>query len=199
MRSFFTIVTPTVMRPSLAQACSSIDEQSFLSWQHLVMIDSTDIDDELMFSLAHPKRQFIQCDKPHRNTGNTCRHNAWDHASGTWHIFLDDDNFLNGPRVLEEIAEVLRGQERAIQWALFPIQRHGSRFYFDPPEPCYFDTGNAVVHNDFAQWPDIPDYASDAVWLQQFKSLPYLAFPNFQPIMVMPGTSFGAGGGMHGQ
>ncbi len=194
----FTIITPTVQRESLRETCASIDAQTYLDWQHLVVIDSAEMDDELIFSLAHPKRQFLQCEKPHKNTGNTCRHNAWDHASGDYTYYCDDDNRLYSPHTLQIIAEALEEKNRPF-WALFPILRHGSIFFFDPPQPCYFDTGNAVVHNDFSQWPDIPDYASDAVWLQQFKDLKYEAFAGFEPIMVMPGTSFGAGGGMHGQ
>lgn len=195
----FTIITPTVQRQSLIKTCQSIDEQTLVGrWQHIVIIDCAEMNDELIFSLAHPNRLFLQCEKPHRNGGNSCRHDAWDHAANTYLWHVDDDNFVNGPRVLEEMASVIEDAGDA-QWFLFPILRHGSRFYFDPPQPCYFDTGNAVVHNDFAQWPDIPDYASDAVWLQQFKNLPYKAFPDFPPIMVMPCTSFGAGGGINGQ
>jgi hypothetical protein len=85
------------------------------------------------------------------------------------------------------------------QWALWHIFRHGSVFFFDPPAPCYFDTGNAIVRRELAQWPDIPDYASDAIWLQQFKDKPYKAFPDALPIMIMGKTSFGEGGGINGQ
>lgn len=194
----FSIITPTVQRDSLVKNCQSIDEQHHLEWEHIVVIDSAELNDELIFSLAHPKRKFIQCDKPHRNSGNTCRHNGWDHASGDYTYYLDDDNYLYSPNTLRIMSQALEEYNRPA-WGLFPILRHGSIFFFDPPQPCYFDTGNAVVHNDYSQWPDIPDYASDAVWLQQFKDLPYQAFSNFEPVMVMPGTSFGAGGGINGQ
>ncbi len=193
-----TIITPTVQRPSLVACCESVNHQTFKGWEHIVQIDKAVMDDPLIFSLAHPKRQFHQCYWEHKNGGNTCRHEAWKHATGDWVYHLDDDNHLADDEVLERLAEALEGIEE--KWAIFPIHRHGWKFYFDPPKPCYFDTGNAIVKREIAQWPDIDDYASDAVWLEALKAKePYKALPNLAPIMVMPGTSFGSGGGINGQ
>jgi hypothetical protein len=61
------------------------------------------------------------------------------------------------------------------------------------------DTGNIVARRDIARWPDIPDYASDAIWVEGLKKYPYKAFPDALPIMIMEKTSFGEGGGINGQ
>lgn len=201
MTPFITIITPTVFRDSLIKCCDSIDEQTYTNWQHVIMNDSGLNNREMRIHIKRNdelgKRWIHDCDRPHRNGGNTCRHNAWDGAMGKWIFHCDDDNFLASPTVLEEIAAALEGIEE--KWALFPIHRHGSIFYFDPPKPCYFDTGNAMVRREIAQWPNINDYCSDAVWLvDTLLKHPYKAFPNANPIMVMPGTSFGAGGGING-
>lgn len=191
-----TVITPTVQRQSLIRCCESVNAQSG-EWQHIVMVDSQTFDSEMMFSIAHPRRLIRICG-PYRNGGNTPRHFAWEYADGEWVIHLDDDNYLASPTILAELASALEDVED--KWALVPIHRHGSRFYFDPPKPCYFDTGNAVVRREIAQWPNIDDYASDGVWLTEtLLKYPYKAFPNMNPVMVMPSTSFGAGGGINGQ
>ena len=194
-----SIITPTVMRQSLLDTCRSIDEQTFSSWQHVVIVDKEEFDPSIIEQIVHPQRVIVKCPKPHRNGGNTCRHNAWHFALGTfcWHV--DDDNTLASPRTLQQIAKQLEKVGTDVAWTLWPIFRHGHIFFFDPPAPCYFDTGNAIVRREFAQWPDIDDYASDAVWLQQFKDKPYVAFPESLPIMLMEKTSFGEGGGINGE
>ena len=194
----FTIITPTVQRLSLAITCASVNRQTFTDWQHIVMVDSPEFNGDFLLPLADPRRLFLQTARPYRNGGNTPRHHAWAEAEGDWVYHLDDDNRLAHPDVLMDLAIALEGIEE--KWAIFPIHRHGSRFYFDPPQPCYFDTGNAIARREIAQWPDIDGYASDAVWLDQLKTHgPYKAFPDMAPVMVMEGTSFGAGGGINGQ
>lgn len=194
----FSIITPSVQRESLYKCVESVNSQTHKDWQHVVILDVATINESMFRAIDHPQRIVMQCDYPHRNGGNTCRHNAWTYATGEFHYFLDDDNYLATPTVLEELAAVLEGIEE--QWAIFPIYRHRSLFFFDPPKPCYFDTGNAVARREIARWPDIPDYASDAVWLNGLKEKgPYKSFPSLPPVMVMPGTSFGAGGGINGQ
>lgn len=194
----FSIITPTVQRDSLIKCCESVDEQTIRDRvQHIVMVDCEQWNLSLIAKIQHPLRIIVKCDHPHKNGGNTCRHNAWEFSSSVWVYHLDDDNFLASPVVLEEISNAIKGIEE--QWAIFPIARHGSVFYFDPPQPCYFDTGNAVVRREIARWPKIDDYCSDAVWLSDtLLKHPYKAFPSANPIMVMPVSSFGAGGGING-
>lgn len=192
-----SIITPTVQRESLRLCCEMVATQTHYDYEHIIVIDNDKLNQRLLEQCFYPRQTWLVTGKCTKNGGNTPRHIAWDKATGDWVYFLDDDNYLTSPTVLEEIAAALEGIEE--QWALFPILRHGSRFYFDPPQPCYFDTGNAIVRREIAQWPDINDYASDAVWLDGFKHLPYKAFPDANPIMVMPTTSFGAGGGINGQ
>ena len=193
----FSIITPTVQRESLLKTCASVDEQSG-DWEHVVMIDSPTLNESLLEKIRHPQRIIAQCVISHRNGGNTCRHNAYAYTTGTHLIHLDDDNFLSDAHILADLATALEGVEE--QWCLFPILRHGLPFYFDPPVPNYFDTANAVVRREIGRWPDIDDYASDGVWVNALREkYPYRAFPTFRPIVVMPTSSFGAGGGINGQ
>ena len=88
----FTIITPTLQRSSLVRACNSVDSQSYSDWQHLVMVDRAKLDHALLAGIHHPQRSVIKCAVPHHNYGNTCRHNAWELATGDYCLMLDDDN-----------------------------------------------------------------------------------------------------------
>jgi glycosyltransferase involved in cell wall biosynthesis len=195
----FSIITPTVERESLIQCVESVLAQSFTDWEMLIQVDAKRINEPFFERFSSTRKIWVEeCGVCHRNGGNTCRHLAWKRATGDWIFHLDDDNTFASPRTLQQIAKQLENIGD-VQWTLWPIFRHGHIFFFDPPEPCYFDTGNAVVRREIAQWPDIPDYASDAVWLQELKKYPYKACPDALPIMVMDKTSFGEGGGINGQ
>jgi glycosyltransferase involved in cell wall biosynthesis len=187
---FFSIITPTIQRQTLLRCCDSVNEQTMTDWQHIVMVDQEIMDEDLLNKVKHPQRIIIQCEHPHRNYGNTCRHHAWDYASGRFLIHLDDDNFLSLPDTLKSISKVLERDDP--EWALFPILRHGSIFFNDPPGLCMSDTANVVVRREIGQWPDGPEYTMDGIWIESLKSkYPYLAYPAFCPIVVMPTSGEG--------
>jgi len=181
-----SIITPTIQRESLIRTCQSVNEQTFTDWQHIVMVDCPQMDIELLKKLTHPNRIFKLCDAPHKNFGNTCRHNAWEMATGEYILYLDDDNYLMDNKILEDIAPLLTGP-----WCLFPIFRHGSRFYNDPPRLCQTDTANFIVKKEFGRWLNITNYEADGLLVESLKQYPYRAFPNFRPIVNMPASNGG--------
>jgi glycosyltransferase involved in cell wall biosynthesis len=163
-----SIITPTIARPSLARCRESVQSQTFTDWEHIVVVDS-------------PRSN---------NFGNTPRHNGWREATGDWVFYLDDDNYLAHPNALRDVAEALEGIQE--QWAIFPIMRHGSRFFNDPPGLCMTDTANMVIRREIARWPNIPDYTADGILCEQLRTkYPYAAFPNVSPIVVMEKSSEG--------
>ncbi len=189
MRPTFSILTPTLQRDSLLKMCESIDRQTFTAWQHVVAVDCEEWNRPLMAKIAHPQRVLIKCPFPHRNYGNSCRNNAWEYATGEWIWHLDDDNWASDSHVLADLAEALEGVEH---WAIFPIKRHGVRFFNDPPGLCMTDTMNVVVRRERGRWPDGPEYVMDGLWVEALKAkYPYRAFPDFPPIGVMPKSSEG--------
>ena len=103
----FSIITPTLQRPSLLATCDSVDAQSYPHWQHIVMVDCETFDQPLLDKIITPQRMILQCETPHRNGGNSCRKNALSFATGDYIIFLDDDNFLADANVLSSISESL--------------------------------------------------------------------------------------------
>jgi glycosyltransferase involved in cell wall biosynthesis len=184
----FTIITPTILRPSLIQACQSIDSQTFTDWEHIVMVDRPPI---WLHHLDHPQRWVHECHTSHNNGGNTCRHNAWELAQGDYVYYCDDDNYLADENVLRDVSEALHGANNP-PFALFPIERLGLRFFSDPPRSCHTDTLNLVLRRDFAQWPNTNAYGSDGVLVDALmeRGVPYAAFPNFRHIAILPKISF---------
>ena len=123
------------------------------------MVDSEKADVALWRKIDDPRREFFHCENPHQNGGNTCRHDAFEHAKGDYVYYLDDDNFLADENVLQDVHSALWGKVADTlilpAWGLFPITRLGERFYSDPPRPCHVDTLNVILRRDIAQWPKI--------------------------------------------
>lgn len=182
----FSIITPTLNRDSLVRCCERIDQQTIRDQiQHIVTVDCEDWNLLLMAKIAHPQRSIFKCSHPHRNFGNTCRHEAWKYAVGEFVWYIDDDNFLADNDVAKDIADVLSCGKP--DWAIFPILRHGQVFFNDPPGLCKTDTANMVIKREIAQWPNRDEYTLDGIFCEELVSqYPYRSFPEFRPIAVVP-------------
>jgi glycosyltransferase involved in cell wall biosynthesis len=194
MTPMFSIITPTLQRESLVQCCESVNNQTLSEgWQHIVIADVEELDDSLIRRIEHPQRIIVKCPYPHRNWANTCRYDAWEHASGMYLVHCDDDNTLFDSRILEDMAEALASSDYP-KFAIFPIFRHGYVFFSDPPRLCYTDTGNLVPQRKIGRWLNIPDATSDGILGEQLAAeYGATGFPNFRPIITMPCSSVGRG------
>ena len=188
----FSIICPTLQRESLVRCCESVVSQTFTDWEMLVQIDDEIIDQKLWSRINPTRRIWAQeCGKRHNNYGNTCRHLAWERATGEYLLGLDDDNVLADHLVLEDIDLLLEDSNNP-PWAIFPIMRHGSRFFNDPPGLCMTDTANIVVKREIGRWPDGPEYTMDGIWVEALKAkYSYASYPNMRPIVVMEKSSEG--------
>lgn len=189
---FFTIITPSLQRESLATTCATVDCQSFADWQHIIMIDCEEYDWDLLDGIRDPRRGVAKCEQPHKNGGNTCRHNAWTLAKGDYVLYLDDDNYLADTDALQWIHDALQS-ENLPQVAFFPIMRLGSRFFpAGTPRNCHVDTSNLVVAREIGQWPDNDAYCSDGLFIEDLVSEhPYSMFGHISPIVILPKISYG--------
>src|SRR5437763_385016 len=125
-----SIITPTILRPSLAQTCHSINSQSFQNFEHLVMVDRPNDDLTMLAGLRHPNRIFELCPRAHNNWGNTCRSRACDLAKGDYLFFCDDDD-VPAPGMLQIIAYTV--EKKQPNWILFPALVRGERWLKLPP------------------------------------------------------------------
>jgi hypothetical protein len=177
-------VTPTLQRDSLLKCCASVDEQSLISWQHIVVVDGGPLRADLLDSIASPQRTIVCLGKRCADYGNTPRHIGWKLATGDYCIFLDDDNYFADNTVLGRIDAALGASGTAV--AFFPIMRHGRLFYLDPPGCCRSDTANLVVRRDVGQWPAGPEYVMDGLFIDRLvRDYGYTGFPDAAPVIVM--------------
>jgi glycosyltransferase involved in cell wall biosynthesis len=193
MTPFFSIITPSLQRESLVRCCDSITSQIAAPlWEHIVIIDNAIVDADIIAKCLHSNRLFLSCGTRHNNFGNTCRHAAWERATGTYCLYVDDDNYLAHPDVLADIGAAVLGASFP-DWAIFPIHRHGSIFFYNPPGLCFTDTLNIVVKREIGRWPDIAAREADGHFVEKLKTLHpnYVAFPDVRPIGVMEYSSNG--------
>lgn len=198
----YTIITPTLVRPTLARLCESIDRQINGDWEHIIMVDVPLIVMPAKRAIVEsfpkdPRRRFYRCGKAHKDYGNTCRRSAWDKAKGDYILYLDDDNYLASSGSLTSL-EAVTGE-----WAIFPLLRHGNRFYNDPPAFSKIDTANMLIRREHAQWPTPPanemipnsgyskSYGADWILAERLLSIPYQALPDLEPVVVMEQTNWG--------
>jgi hypothetical protein len=190
----FSIITATLQRDSLFPCCLSVNTQLDFTaggiWQHIVVVDGGSLRADLLNSIQHPNRQIIFLGKRYGNYGNKPRHIGWRLATCDYCIYLDDDNYFARPDALADISSALDSSRP--DWAVFPIMRHGRRFFSDDPRCCHVDTANMVIRREIAQWPDGDEYTLDGIFCDSLKECyPYLAFGGISPIIDVPVMSGG--------
>lgn len=187
----YTIVTPTICRPSLARLCESIDGQTYEGWEHLVMVDlpaeqMTTAQNKVLKSLRpSTNRLLLHCDEAHKNYGNSCRHQAWSHVKGEYVLYVDDDDYLADDNVLETLVSVTE------LWAVFPVHRYGARFLRLPPGKFKTGTGMFIHRKETGRWPDLTSYEADTLFAEELvQKYPYQVLES-RPLVVLPRSSCG--------
>lgn len=198
----YSIITPTIARESLHRLCDSLDRQTNQDWEHLIGVDVPLVFDKKSRNIIEsvskdPRRKIVRCGQQHRDYGNTCRRNLWKQASGDYVFYLDDDNYLANEKSLASLT-IVEGD-----WAIFPLLRHGERFYHDPPAFSKFDTANMLIRREFAEWVIPPknelipnsgyskSYCADWILAEKLLQHPYQALPELDPVVVMEKTNWG--------
>lgn len=185
----YTIITPTILRPTLKRTCESIDKQSNGDWQHIVIVDLPPEDYiqklNMLEALDSERRQFIFCDRRHNDFGHTCRRNAFTMADGDYLLYLDDDDYLADDNVLEELEDV------DAPWAVFAVLRHGENWFHLPPRTNHTGTGMFIVRRNIGLWPNKRDYAADGLFVDSLRMLwPYQVIDS-RPLTVIPESLYG--------
>jgi hypothetical protein len=196
-----TIITPTLLRPSLVEACKSVDDQFYVNWTHIVVVDNpkASIQDYISThpGVVNPKRLWFQCKVNHHNVGNTCRNEVYEHIppDTDYILYLDDDNsyFL---KAFEYLVTILKA-ENLPAWGTFPIIRFGKLFLDKIPRTNYVDTGQIyhkpVINGLQIKYPPLDDYAGDGKLAEYLTSLtPPVVLDRIPPILNLSVRSFGA-------
>jgi hypothetical protein len=166
--------------------------QTCKDWEHIVMLDLLEEHQPVWPELIHPQRKFICCGTNHNNWGNTCRHNAWTHATGDYLYNLDDDNYLADDKVMEEWNTVTAA------WAIFPIfkEKFGGFHFFCPPVLGGTDTGSFIVRRTIGRWPDEagsenPAISSDGRFAEKLRQIHSYDILLTRPLRIYTGRYSG--------
>lgn len=187
----YTIVTPTVCRPSLLRLCASIDSQTESDWEHLVVVDMprkrmTRSQRTILASIPPVEnRIFSYCERKHGNYGHTCRHQAWEAAKGDYIFYVDDDDYLADHEVLKTLHCVTE------PWAVFPMLRHGELFFSLPPRTGSAGTGMFIHRREVGKWPDSDEYEADGMFVEQLGRRCSYQVVTSRPLVVQPRSSGG--------
>ena len=181
----YSIITPTLVRPTLRRLADSIYAQTAANdWEWLICVDVPLVifpeKKKLIEELAKDPRVHVhRCGVQHRNYGNTCRNLAGGRVVGDYVIFLDDDDFLADERVFETLEQV------TAPWAIFPIMRCGHLWFCEPPGLGKTGSGQFIMRRDLGlKYPDNDHYSADGELAEQLKAYPYQSLGHERPLMV---------------
>lgn len=175
---FFSIITATLGRPSLFDACASIDRQAYHNWEHIVVADVSKEDFNGSLVPKHPNRLVVHLDEPypHNDYGNKAKNVAYDYINGDYILYLDDDNYYLG-ETLDILNREIKKRED-VDWGVFPMMYFGKRFFNLPPKLFRTDGGQIfhkpVINNEEIRWPDTNHTCEDGKLVDKLVSMaPY--------------------------
>jgi glycosyltransferase involved in cell wall biosynthesis len=189
----FSIITPTILRPSLVKLCESIHSQSYSNWRHLIAVDlcNADLTDYTQnhSDLLKTNRQWFRCPVTHHNMGNSCRKMLFENIENDtdYILYMDDDNFYVG-ETLSLLNEELQKQG-CPDWGIFPMSMcdHGEKFCSPEPRKNFADA-NQLFHKPYINVPchyqDIDDYGADGVLIDFLNTLTRPTILNTLPSLV---------------
>lgn len=155
----YSIITPTIVRSTLPILCDSIDRQTDGDWEHLIAVDVDDLwanphKQKILDGLRYGRRAIYYCRKPHRDTGNTCRHEMSLITLGDYVLYVDDDNYYADDRVLETLETVTA--PLASFSLLYKGEAHSSR----PVE-----SSNVMVRRGLHVFPALSERNADQIFV----------------------------------
>ena len=173
----FSIITPTLVRTSLMRTCGSVDKQTYKGYEHIVMVDTapTPMQADVLECLSGIRRNVIYLGKRHNDYGNLARNTAWEHATGDYIMYLDDDDYYM-PNALETIAAKLKELPKLPDFAVFNCTRMGQQFFHWPPRieytcSCQY-VHKRVINGNPVKWPTHDStYQSDGRFLESLKTI----------------------------
>lgn len=184
-----TIVTPTILRPTLLRTCRSVESQTSVDWEHLVCVDRHELKREQLMVLSeilHPQRRIVVCDVEHRDYGHGCRARWTKEAKGDYIFHLDDDDYLAHNNALSSLDSVTAA------WAIFPVMRVGSVFFNPNPGHCNTTVSSYIAKKELAQGFPAGGNQADSQFVEDVLKLhPWETLKDLEPLVVITGFNLG--------
>lgn len=170
-----SIITATLNRPSLKDACESVNNQTFKNWHHYVLGDGT-----LPHDYSHPNRTTlgfsrpIGASQPAMNMPDGTPNPIFDWALkhldlGDYVCFLDDDNvFL--PTFLEKMVNALENNTQ-VGIALCPVENMRGKWQEIDGYPEYrrCDNSGFIVRSKIAKELGYPHASPEKECVQDYE------------------------------
>lgn len=137
----FSIITATIVRPTLIQTCESIDSQHFTGVQHIVMVDRhpdllTEEQKNILDFISNDHREIHYTNKKDglNDYGNMAKTLGFDYVTGDYMMYMDDDDqYINNPFFKLKVYIMKNGYPNIV---VFPCMRYGERFFNIPAGYC---------------------------------------------------------------
>jgi glycosyltransferase involved in cell wall biosynthesis len=187
----YSILTPTLCRPTLKRLCDSIDMQSNDSWEHIIVVDCdlTPVKQAVIQSItAHPQRRFVRCSKKHpKDFGNAARREAYDLASGDYICQIDDDDYYADKDVLKRLECVTE------TWAIYPVLARLKRCHRNPPGIGLTGSAMFLYRRDTGiKFPDNDHYSADGEVVEELKKkYKYQSLDRERELVIYPWANHG--------
>jgi glycosyltransferase involved in cell wall biosynthesis len=165
----YSVITPTLCRPTLKRLCDSIDGQIDDSWEHIIVVDCerTPEKQAVLDSLKKDERRIIlQCSvKQHpKDFGNTARREAFDVARGEYVCQIDDDDFYADSSVFITLQQV------TAVWAIYPVLARNKRCHENPPGIGRTGSAMFIYRRDTGiKFPANDHYSADGEVVEELK------------------------------
>lgn len=189
----YSIITPTLCRPTLKRLCDSIDSQSNDSWEHIIVVDRTPSSEDcrLLEDISQPmrgRRRIHFCKTPHAmDFGNQARSEAFDLATGDYILQIDDDDWYADTKVFETLNCVTK------TWAAFPVLAYGKRCHRKPP--ALHLTGSAMFmyrRDTGCKFNPHGGYSADGQLVEELKSkYEYETLDDCRELVIYPQANHG--------
>ncbi len=189
----FSIITPTILRPSLKGTCDSIDGQSYEFYEHIVIVDGAEQDVSeagrvLLDSVrGNPRRRILFAGRKYKDFGNTPRNIASKEATGLYLLYLDDDDYHVNDTLASLVPEIVK--HGLPDMGVFRCRRKGREFSHFPPRlgrttSCQWVHKRIIGEHDVL-WPTHDSsYLSDGLFLEQVKKLTDPVFLRTDQVLV---------------
>jgi glycosyltransferase involved in cell wall biosynthesis len=187
----YSIITPTLIRPTLKRLCDSIDTQTNQDWEHVIVVDCpvTSQKKEILLSLGDdPRRKILTCRTRHpKDYGNTARREAFDSARGEYILQIDDDDYYADSGVFETLTRVTE------TWAIFPVLAYGEICHRDPPGINLTGSAMFMYRRDTGcKFPANRDYSADGQLVEELKlKYKYQSLSDVRPLVVYEQANHG--------
>lgn len=189
-----SVITPTIGRDSLYKTCLSVDNLQIVypaaEVEHIIIVDDPHIQPLVP---AKTYRTVYNLANKSNNYGNTPKHIGWEHATGDFMMYLDDDDYFifRGNNIQDLYKNMEDSKTKGLLWGTFPAMRMGEYWNNQPPMPGR-TMSNQFYHAKYdkdekpIRFPNEEGYAKDGEFIDGLQESYAFNILYGEPIVEVP-------------